>query len=78
VPVGTWPKDRKLKEIGLYQREHVLICFDSYTPGLLGRILGWSKDEYQILIAESCREVRDPKIHLYTVFRFIYGRKPKS
>jgi hypothetical protein len=78
MPVGPWAKDRKLKEIGVYQREHVMLCFESFTPGLLGRVLGWSEEEYQILIAEANRELRDPKIHLYTLSRFIYGRKPRS
>jgi len=78
IPVGTWAKDRKLKQLGLYQLEHLLICGDSFTSGLLGRVLGWSKEECQILLAEAHREMRDPKLHLYTQFRFIYGRKPMS
>jgi hypothetical protein len=78
VPVGTWARDPQLKKAGLYQREHIVLCFESFTPGLFGRILGWSQLEYQILIAEASREIRDPKLHLYTVFRFIYGRKPMS
>jgi hypothetical protein len=56
----------------------VVLSFESFTPGLLGRVLNWSKEEYQILIAEASRELRDPKLHLYTVYRFIYGRKPMS
>jgi len=78
IPVGTWARERKLKEIGSFQREHVKLCFDSFTPGLLGRVLGWSQEEYQILIAEANRELRDPRNHLYTIFRFVYGRKPTS
>jgi len=77
VPIGTWAKDRKLKELGLYNRDHCVLCFESYTPGLLGRVLGWSKEEYQVLLAEVSQEVRNPKLHLYTVFRFIYGMKPR-
>jgi SAM-dependent methyltransferase len=76
VPVGLWAKGRKLKELGLFQREHVKLSFDSFAPGLLGRVLGWSKDEYTILVAEANRELRDPSNHVYTQFRFIYGRKP--
>lgn len=78
MPVGPWPKDRRLKEIGVYQREHVMLCFESFTPGLLGRVLGWSEEGYRILIAEANRELRDPKIHIYTLARFVYGRKPRS
>ena len=78
MPIGTWAKDRKLKIIGAYQREQVILSLQAYVPGLLGRILGWSNEECQILIAEVTRELRDPKIHLYTSFRFNYGRKPMS
>ena len=78
MPIGTWAKDRKLKTIGAYQREQVIISLQSFVPGLFGRILGWSKEECQVLIAECTRELRDPTIHLYNSFRFIYGRKPRS
>jgi hypothetical protein len=64
--------------MGLYQREHVYLAFQSYAPGILGRILGWSNEECQILVALCNRELRDPKLHLYTVFNFVYGRKPTS
>jgi hypothetical protein len=64
--------------MGLYQREHVVLCLEAFTPGLIGRVLGWSETEYQILISEARRELRDPTLHLYTQFRFTYGRKPVS
>jgi hypothetical protein len=62
--------------MGLYQRAHVLLCLDAFTPALFGRVLGWTEEEYRILIAEAGRELRDPKLHLYNQFRFTYGRKP--
>jgi len=78
VPIGTWAKDCRLKELGLYQREHVLLALPSFFPGLFGRILGWQKEEYEVLMAEASQELRNPKLHLYNVFRFVYGRKPMS
>ena len=78
MPIGTWPRDRYLKELGLYQREHVVLASRSYLPGFLGRVLGWSKEEYEVLIAKVTQELRNPKIHLYNVFHFVYGRKPTS
>jgi hypothetical protein len=56
----------------------VILSLESYVPGLLGRMLGWSKEECQILIAEATRELRNPKLHLYNSFHFVYGRKPIS
>jgi len=77
VPIGTWPAEPRLKEIGMYQREHVLLCVESFTLGLLGRVMGWSNDECQVLMAEVRRELRDPKLRLYTVFHFVIGRRPE-
>jgi hypothetical protein len=78
MPIGTWSKDRKLKEMGLYQQQHMVLCLEAFTPGLFSRVLGWSKEEYQILISQVRREIYDPKLHLYTQFCFTYGRKPIS
>jgi hypothetical protein len=78
MAIGTWPKDRKQKEMGLYQREHIMLGLEAFTPGLLGRVLGWSEEEYQILISQVRREMLDPRLHLYTQFRFTYGRKQSS
>jgi len=78
TPIGTWAKDRKLKEIGIYQREHAIICFDSFTPGLIGRVLGWSSEECAILTAGAKREIRDRSLQIYVMYRFTYGRKPIS
>jgi hypothetical protein len=29
-------------------------------------------------VAEAKRELRNPKLQLYTLIRFVYGRKPMS
>jgi hypothetical protein len=64
--------------MGLCQREHVVLSVAAFTPGLIGRVLGWSEEEFQVLMSETRRELRDPKLHLYTRFRFTYGRRPLS
>jgi len=76
VPIGTWPVEPKLKEIGMYQREVALLSVESFTPGFLSRVNGWSNDECQVLMAEVRREMRDPENHLYNVFHSVIGRRP--
>ncbi|KAJ4299604.1 hypothetical protein N0V90_004850 [Kalmusia sp. IMI 367209] len=78
VPIGPWPKDPKMKEIGRYQREHMAIGIEPYTLGFLGKILGWSEAECKIMIAKVREEVRDKSLHMYIRFYFVYGRKPES
>ncbi|KAJ3460983.1 hypothetical protein MRS44_011850 [Fusarium solani] len=77
VPMGPWPKDPKLKEIGKFQAVQEAQVIDSYTPGLFGRVLGWSEEEIQVFIAKVKRDLKDPTIHLYQQLYFIWGRKPE-
>ncbi|KAL2215199.1 S-adenosyl-L-methionine-dependent methyltransferase [Thermoascus aurantiacus ATCC 26904] len=76
LPVGRWPKDRRLKEIGMYQHAQQIQAVDAYSFALLSRMLGWKKEEIQVLCAHVRNELRDPSVHLYAIVHFIYGRKP--
>ncbi|RSL55526.1 hypothetical protein CEP53_007083 [Fusarium sp. AF-6] len=78
VPMGPWPKDPKLKEIGKFQAVQEAQVIDSYTPGLFGRVLGWNEEEIQVFVAKVKRDLKDPNIHLYQQLYFIWGRKPEA
>jgi hypothetical protein len=75
VPIGSWPKDAKLKEIGKFQALQEAKVIESYTPGLFTRVLGWSNEEVQVFIAKIKNELKDPAIHLYLPVYFVWGRK---
>ncbi|KAM0346948.1 hypothetical protein ACHAO7_011630, partial [Fusarium culmorum] len=47
LPIGAWPKDSKLKELGRYQAIQELKVIDSYTPKLFQHALGWKEQEIQ-------------------------------
>ncbi|RSL46430.1 hypothetical protein CEP54_013850 [Fusarium duplospermum] len=76
LPIGAWPKDLRLKEIGRYQAIQELQVIDSYTPQLFRHVLGWNMEEIQVLMAQVKRELRDPSIHLYLPVYIVWGRKP--
>ena len=65
-----------MKELGMFQREHMVLCVEAFTLALCTRILGWSMEETQVLVAGVKDDFRDPKQHLISVFRFVYGQKP--
>ena len=75
VPLGTWPKDKKLKALGMYQKEHMILAVEAFTLALFTRVLNWSFEECQILIAETKNEIRTENL-LISYFHFIYGQKP--
>ncbi|WZH50332.1 uncharacterized protein QYS62_011576 [Fusarium acuminatum] len=76
LPIGPWPKDPKLKELGRYQAVQESKVIDSYTPKLFEYALGWSTDEIQVLMAQVKNELRDPAIHLYLPVYIVWGKKP--
>lgn len=76
TPIGTWPFDPKLKEIGLYQLEQMCDAVESFTLAVLTRILGWGYAECEVLVANVRRDFRNKQNHLYSVRHFVYGRKP--
>lgn len=78
LPIGTWPKDQKLKELGGYQLVQMLDGIESYTMALLMRVQGWSLEEVQILLAKARAELRNKENHLYTLVHYVYGRKPEE
>lgn len=51
---------------------------EPYTFGFLGKILGWSETECQIMIAKVREEVRDKSLHMFIKFYFVCGRKPEG
>ncbi|KAM0548412.1 hypothetical protein ACHAPJ_009898 [Fusarium lateritium] len=77
VPIGSWPRDPKLKEIGKFQAVQEAQVVTSYTPGIFSRVLGWSDEEIQVFMDKVKKDLSDPAIHLYNPVYFIWGRKPE-
>ncbi|KAM0414564.1 hypothetical protein ACHAPT_013598 [Fusarium lateritium] len=78
MPIGAWPKDPKLKEIGRYQSIQQIQAVESYTPRIYSTILGWKEEEVQVYVAKVKKELKDPSIHLYAPIYFVWGRKPEE
>ncbi|KAL2004668.1 hypothetical protein VTN00DRAFT_3196 [Thermoascus crustaceus] len=76
LPVGRWPKDPKLKEIGKYQQAQQIQAVDAYTFALFSRVLNWDEKEIQVLCAHVKNELKSSEYHMYAVIHFVYGRKP--
>ncbi|KAJ4250118.1 hypothetical protein NW762_011928 [Fusarium torreyae] len=76
VPIGAWPKDPKVKEIGKYQAIQEVKAIDSYTLKLFEHALGWTIKEILVLLAKVKQELRDPEVHVYLPVHITWGRKP--
>ena len=64
-PTNSWPKDKKLKEVGRYQMLGHIEGLESVSLGLLYRVYDWRPEEVQILMAKLRPEIKDRSIHSY-------------
>ncbi|RDW66656.1 hypothetical protein BP5796_09405 [Coleophoma crateriformis] len=76
-PINMWPRDKGLKELGMWFREDVLSVLPA-TGRLLTKGLGWSSEEVEVLLAGVRDDVKDRRVHMFEEVRVLYGRKPLS
>ncbi|CAG7564463.1 unnamed protein product [Fusarium equiseti] len=77
-PVGDWPKDPKLREVGKYVRACLENDLEGYTLMMWKDVLQWPKEEYQMFLLSLRKAIKNPKIHSYMKVRYVYGRKPQE
>ena len=64
-PIGTWPADRKLREIGAFQLVAMLDGLQGLTIKLWTAFIGWQEQEIEVFLAKLRAEWRNSKIHSY-------------
>lgn len=75
VPLGTWPKDKTMRLIGLYTREIALHSIPSMDKPFAN--LGISKTERQVWGARMRAALKENHVHRYYHFYFWFGQKPE-
>jgi len=75
-PVGTWPADKHLKEIGAWNYLQVQEGLEAFWYALFTRQLGYSREEVDVLCAKVRAEMKDPKMHAMFHLHVAYGKKP--
>lgn len=94
VPLNPWPKDKGLKEQGMYCGLYMDLRLDGFVNFPIEQILGWTQEEVQILVAKFRSAIRNPKnlpvaymyvpdtTHQNRLIRCsrhcVYGQKPKN
>ena len=63
LPLGRWPKDKKLKQIGLYNWTQLWEGLEGLSLRLFIDILGWRREELEVLLAAVRDDLLNPKIH---------------
>lgn len=65
APIGKWPKDKMLKEVGICNYLYCYEACEGWALLLLTHVAGWSVEEARAYIAGFKKALRDPKNHAY-------------
>lgn len=76
VPIGNWPRDPKLKELGQFAFFAIDTDVEGYVT-YMADLQGWSKEEIMVYAAHLRREIRNPEIHGYYWVKVVWGKKPE-
>ena len=76
LPIGPWPKDKHLKDIGAWNLVQLEDGLEGFTLRLFTQFLGWKTEEVHVMLAKVRKDMRDPKIHAQYDFHVVYGQKP--
>ncbi|KAI1634773.1 S-adenosyl-L-methionine-dependent methyltransferase [Biscogniauxia mediterranea] len=77
IPLGAWPQDPKLAEVGTYLQATMLNDVEGYTLFLWNTVMGEDAPGYQESLAYMRRELKSRRIHGYMKVRYVWGRKPE-
>ncbi|KAH7310755.1 S-adenosyl-L-methionine-dependent methyltransferase [Stachybotrys elegans] len=77
IPIGGWPKDPQLAEIGRVVRATLENDLEGYTLFMWQDVLKRPRDEYAVWLSSLRKAIRNPKVHSYMVVHYVYGRKPE-
>ena len=65
LPLGWWPKDPRLKEIGIFHYAQFMDGLQGIAIGVFTKILKWDPNDVEDMIAKLKDSIRDQKIHGY-------------
>ena len=75
-PIGPWPKDPKLKDLGRWGERNWVDGLEGWVLALYTRMLGWTYAQVMEFVDEFRKVIKDRKNHYYQEVRCVYGRKP--
>ncbi|KEF62496.1 uncharacterized protein A1O9_00469 [Exophiala aquamarina CBS 119918] len=76
IPIGKWPKDKRLREIGVYLQAQMLDSVEGVSMAYFTRVLGWSKEETLVFVARARQEFKNNQKCVYVFCHFLRGQKP--
>jgi hypothetical protein len=67
-----------MKALGRYQQFLMMEALDAYSFALFTRVLGWSAEQIQVLLAGVRKDLLNRHFHGYGKLFVVYGQRPKA
>ncbi|KAJ6003805.1 hypothetical protein N7540_012945 [Penicillium herquei] len=80
-PIGPWPKDKILKDLGAINLSHWLTGMEGYTMFLMtkfGDPEPWTETEVHVYNSQMRKELLNPRHHVYQRSKRVWARKPPA
>ncbi|KAF7590911.1 hypothetical protein BBP40_002217 [Aspergillus hancockii] len=77
LPIGPWPKDPHLKNLGRYFRLVVEESLEMWAMMLYTKVLGWTREEVEVIFSKMREAINNPSLHAYIEVSVVYGQKPE-
>ncbi|KAE9382009.1 TAM domain methyltransferase [Stipitochalara longipes BDJ] len=78
LPIGIWPRDKKLKTMGAFMSLNYTEGVDAFTKLPYTGVLGWTVEEVDVFNAKVRTHVKDKTIHAMHEYHFVWAQKPKT
>lgn len=76
IPVGLWPKDRKMKEIGACDLSMFLEGLEAISLRAFTNMRGWSTEEVLAFLPSVRKALCNKRVHSLHDFHIVYAQKP--
>ncbi|TDZ29488.1 7-dehydrocholesterol reductase [Colletotrichum trifolii] len=78
IPIGCWPADPKLKEVGQCNWKFIDQSFEGFCLFLLKEVMGWEYEKIVVFVEENRQALRDLRLQSFQYLHVVYARKPES
>ncbi|KAL6410877.1 methyltransferase type 11 [Ilyonectria robusta] len=78
VPIGPWPKDPTLKQIGAHNYMQINGGLEGLTLRLYTSVLHWKEDEILVFLSQVRKSLKNPNVHAMFDLHVVYGQKPEE
>ncbi|KAL1983201.1 hypothetical protein VTN96DRAFT_375 [Rasamsonia emersonii] len=76
LPVGVWPKDKKMKEIGALDYHQFLDGLEGISLRVFTNVRGWKPEEVQVFLIDVRKDLNNPRLRAQHNFHVVYAQKP--